>query len=43
MRKGKIYPSECRVPKNRKKRLKKKASSMINVKKSRKIIDWERL
>ena len=32
-RKGKIFPSECRVPKNSKERLKKKASSEINAKK----------
>ena len=34
-RKGKIYPFECRVPKNSKERLKKKKkpSSVINVKK----------
>ena len=31
MRKGKVYPSECRVPK--KARRDKKASSVINVKK----------
>ena len=31
-RKGKIYPSECRVPKNSKERL-KKPSSVINAKK----------
>ena len=44
-RKGKIYPFECRVPKNRKQRLKKKkkASSVINGKKQRKTKQWERL
>ena len=31
-RKGKIFPSECRVPKNSKERFKKKPSSVINAK-----------
>ena len=31
-RKGKIYPSECRVPKNSKERLKKKPSSSAQCK-----------
>ena len=31
-RKGKIFPFECRVPKNSKERLKKKPSSVINAK-----------
>ena len=41
-RKGKIFPFECRVPKNSKERLKKKPSSVISVKKQRKTIEWER-
>ena len=36
-RKGKIYPFECRVPKNR------KPSSEINAEKERKTIEWETL
>ena len=39
--KGKIYPFECRVPKNSKER--RKPSSAINAKKQRKTIEWERL
>ena len=35
--KGKIYPFECRVPKNR------KPSSEINAEKERKTIEWETL
>ena len=41
-RKEKIYPSEHRVPMNSKERL-KKPSSVINAKKWRKTIEWERL
>ena len=41
-RKGKIQASECRVPKNSKKRL-RKPSSAINAKKWRKRTEWERL
>ena len=40
-RKGKIYPSECRVPK--KARRDKKPSSVVSAKKQRKTIEWERL
>ena len=40
-RKGKIYPSECRVPKNSKEM--RKPSSVINAKKYRKTTEWERL
>ena len=36
----KIYPSECRVPKNRTER---KLSSVITAKKQRKTIEWKRL
>ena len=43
MRKGNTSPFECRVPKNSKERFKKKPSSVINVKKQRKTIEWERL
>ena len=32
-RKGKIYPPECRVPKNSKERQKEKSSSVISAKK----------
>ena len=39
MRNGKIYPFECRVPKNDKERLKKKPSSVISAKKQRKTIE----
>ena len=42
-RKGKIYPFECRVPKNSKERFKKKPSSVINAKKQQKTIERERL
>ena len=38
MRKGKIYPFECRVPKNS-----KDSFSVISAKKQRKTIEWERL
>ena len=38
-RKGKIYPFECRVPKNSK----RKPSSVINAKKQRKTIECKRL
>ena len=41
-REGKIFPSECRVPK-KKARRDKKASSVINAKKWKKIREWERL
>ena len=41
-RKGKIFPSECRVPKNGKERLKKPCSA-INAKKQRERTEWERL
>ena len=41
-RKGKIQASECRVPKNSKKRL-RKPSSAINAKKWRKRTECERL
>ena len=41
-RKGKIYPFECRVPKNSKKEI-RKPSSAINAKKQRKTTEWERL
>ena len=40
-RKGKIYPYECRVPKNSKEI--RKPSSVISAKKWRKTIEWERL
>ena len=40
-RKGKIYPFECRVPKNSKEIL--KLSSVINANKWRKTVEWERL
>ena len=40
-RKGRIYPFECRVPKNSKEI--RKPSSVINAKKQRKTIEWERL
>ena len=40
-RKGEIYPFECRVPKNS--REVRKSVSVINAKKQRKIIEWERL
>ena len=39
--KEKIYPFECRVPENIKER--RKPSSVINAKKYRKRIKWERL
>ena len=38
-RKGKIYPFECRVPENSKKRF----SKLNNAKKQRKTTKWERL
>ena len=41
-RNGKIYPFECRVPKNGQGEI-KKLSSVINAKKYRKTIEWERL
>ena len=40
-KRGKIFPFECRVPKNSKEV--RKASSVINAKKKRKTIEWERL
>ena len=40
-RKGKIYPFECRVPKNSKER--SEPFSEINAKKYRKTTEWERL
>ena len=40
-RKGKIYPFECRVPKNSKEI--RKPSSAINAKKERKTIEWEKV
>ena len=40
-RKDILYPFECRVPKNSKE--KGKSSSVMNAKKSRKTIEWERL
>ena len=41
MRKGKIYPTECRVPKKSKEV--RKPLKMNNTMKQRKIIEWERL
>ena len=40
-RKGKIYPFECRIPKNSEEI--RKTSPAINAEKSRKTIEWERL
>ena len=40
-RKGKIFPFECRVPKNSKER--EQNSSAINAEKQRKRTEWERL
>ena len=40
-RKGKIYPFECRVPKNRKER--QESLPQWSVQRKRKIIQWERL
>ena len=42
-RKGKIYPFECRVPKNSKEREIRKPSPGISAKKQRKTIEWELL
>ena len=39
--KGKVYPFECRVPKNSKER--EENSSAMNAEKQRKRTEWERL
>ena len=41
MRKGKIYPTECRIPENSKEI--RGPSKIDNAKKQKKTINWERL